>query len=57
MGLNRLCKVYEKLDEGEKGKIIRLAEGFLFAQKAMSEEKVKNVSTEILKYADGRFYQ
>jgi len=54
-GLNKLCKIYEELDEGEKGKIIKLAEGLLYTQKTLSDEKGKDVSVEILKYAGEGF--
>ena len=36
-GLNRLCKVYEKLDDGDKEKVIRLAEELLKTQKEKKE--------------------
>ena len=32
-GLDRLCKVYEKLSDGDKEKVIRLAEELLNTQK------------------------
>ena len=38
-GLDRLCRVYEKLDDGDKEKVVRLAEGLLNSQKIMDEEK------------------
>jgi len=38
-GLDRLCKVYEKLDDGDKEKVIRLAEGLLNTQKNNCKEK------------------
>jgi|TergutMp193P3_1026864.scaffolds.fasta_scaffold265072_1 hypothetical protein len=38
-GLDRLCKVYEKLDDGDKEKVIRLAEGLLDTQKANDDKK------------------
>ena len=41
-GLSRLCTVYSELDEGEKEKIIRLAEGLLTAQEIMSYEETEN---------------
>jgi len=38
-GLDRLCKVYEKLDDGDKEKVIRLAEGLLNTQKNNGNKK------------------
>ena len=37
--LDRLCQVYEKLDDEEKGKVIKLAEGLLISQRIMTDEK------------------
>jgi enolase len=37
--LDRLCKVYEKLDTGDKEKVIRLAEELLDSQKKLDEDK------------------
>jgi hypothetical protein len=38
-GLGRLCKVYEKLDDGDKEKVIRLAEELLNTQNTNDNEK------------------
>ena len=48
-GLDRLCGVYERLNNDEKGKIIRLAEGLLISQndlqvRVFSVEKMKKKS-------------
>ena len=40
-GLERLCKVYLNLEDDEKEKVIRLAEGLLDSQKVVSTEKIK----------------
>jgi hypothetical protein len=34
-GLKRLCSVYEKLNDNDKGKLIKLGEGLLNSQKIM----------------------
>lgn len=47
-GLDRLCMVYEKLNDEEKEKVIRLAEGLLNAQKTMKDERLPaNGNTEL----------
>jgi len=38
-GLDRLCEIYEKLDNGDKERVIRLAEGLLNSQKTNGERK------------------
>ena len=38
-GLDRLCKVYDVLDDHEKEELIRLAEEFLNSQKTMSKDR------------------
>jgi len=43
-GLDKLCKVYEKLDDRDKEKVIRLAEGLLDTQKTDGEMKRENES-------------
>ena len=40
-GRDRLCQVYEKLNDGDKEKVVRLAEGLLNSQRIMDEEKLK----------------
>jgi hypothetical protein len=40
-GLDRLCKVYEKLDDGDKEKVIRLAEEILHTQKTNGKENFR----------------
>ena len=39
--LDRLCEVYLDLNEGEKEKIIKLAEGLLNSQLIISDKKAK----------------
>ena len=39
--LDRLCKVYESLDDEDKEKVIRLAEGLLDSQKIMDDRKTE----------------
>ena len=39
-GLDRLSQIYEKLDDEEKKKVIRLAEGLLNSQKVIKTENV-----------------
>ena len=48
-GLDRLCKVYLGLNDGEKEKIIRLAEGLLESQKSVCNEilKSKDINSEL----------
>jgi hypothetical protein len=41
ISLTRLSQVYEKLDDEEKGKVIRLAEGLLNCQKGINNGEVK----------------
>ena len=36
-GLDRLCKVYEKLNDEDKEKVVRMAEGLLNTQKNGNE--------------------
>ena len=38
--LDRLCQVYDVLNDNEKGKIIKLAEGLLKSQKIIDEDKL-----------------
>ena len=38
-GLDRLCKVYEKLDTRDKEKVIRLAEELLDSQKEENDNE------------------
>ena len=40
VGLERLCKAYLNLDDGEKEKIIGLGEGLLSSQKTIDMEKI-----------------
>ena len=40
-----MFNIYEKLDDDNKEKIVRLAEGLLNSQKVMSEEKT-NISPD-----------
>jgi hypothetical protein len=39
--LDRLCGVYQELNNEEKGKIVRLAEGLLDDQKSVSLDKTE----------------
>ena len=39
IGLERLCRIYLDLTDGDKEKIIRLGEGLLNSQKVMDNEK------------------
>ena len=45
IGLDRLCTLYEKLDDFEKEKVIRMTEGLLKSQRVITEVKIN--STEI----------
>ena len=36
--LDRLCSLYEKLDDKEKGKVIKLSEGLFNSQKIIEDE-------------------
>jgi len=47
--LDRLCKVYEKLNDGDKEKVIRLAEGLLDTQKINGKEKLNSGLDNITK--------
>jgi len=38
--LDNLCQIYDILDDNEKGKIIKLAEGLLKSQKIIDEDKL-----------------
>ena len=40
-GLDRLSRIYEKLDDKEKEKVIKLAEGLLNSQKVINNGEVK----------------
>jgi hypothetical protein len=44
-GLDRLCKVYEKLNDGDKEIVVRMAEGLLNTQKING--KKENVNSKI----------
>jgi hypothetical protein len=43
-GLDRVCQIYENLDDEEKVKVIKLAEGLLNCQKAIT--KTENTDSE-----------
>ena len=44
-GLERLSEIYERLDEGDKEKVIRLAESLLNSQNIMNEENKEDIQT------------
>ena len=41
IGLDRLCILYEKLDDSDKEKVIRMTEGLLNSQKVIKDGKRK----------------
>jgi len=47
-GLDRLCEIYEQLNDEEKEKIIRLAEELLDTQEIREEDEQINISKESL---------
>jgi len=47
-GLDRLCEIYEQLNDEEKEKIIRLAGELLNTQEIREEDEQMNISKESL---------
>ena len=45
--LEKLCKVYEKLNDEDKEKVIRLAEGLLNTQNINNKPLKENFSTKL----------
>ena len=46
-GLDRLCQIYEKLDDKEKELIIKLGEGLLNCQKVFDNGECKTENMEV----------
>jgi RIO-like serine/threonine protein kinase len=43
IGLGKLCEIYNKMNEGEKEKIIKLAEGLLNSQIIINDENSNSI--------------